>query len=205
MSWAGLCLLLLCWLQAYQAAERKAICDHIVGQLHCNATGGQYVRFIDTVQRKMYAGVGHTMQWLRCAIPLWFRSWTPLAVPVSQQLGAPNCTTEGRYASHVPLSPRAQSAWGQHRTRRVHSARAPRGCLATATGKLLCCRLDLSSRAGYLCGCTSLGRRATTGQGPFQRLRSGCRLYCAPDCATAVARSGGYASFCGQSICSPFW
>ena len=46
-----------------------------------------------------------------------------------------------------------------------------RGYLVISMGKVLCYRLDVFSCAGQPCGCTYLGlQRATTGQGPFQRL-----------------------------------
>ena len=42
------------------------------------------------------------------------------------------------------------------------AAHARRRSVATSTGKVLCCRLDLSSRAGHLCGYTYLGPRGAT-------------------------------------------
>ena len=65
---------------------------------------------------------------------------------------------------------------GEHLTRRVR-----RGQFGDA--HVLCCRLCLSSRAGPLCGCVCLGS--------FQRLRSGCQLFCALDCAFGAILGGG--------------
>ena len=42
--------------------------------------------------------------------------------------------------------------------RAPEAAHAQCGCLATYMGKMLCCRVDLSSRAGHLCGCTYFNR-----------------------------------------------
>ena len=66
---------------------------------------------------------------------------------------------------------------------------------------MLCCHLDLSSRAGHLCGCTYLGHN---GPRAISRSKKWVPISCALDRVTFGGRRGCLYKFCGQTVCSPW-